>query len=106
MSEAEMQQGIIDTARWHGWRVHHDPPVRQERGGKVIHRTAYQGDPGFPDLVLARDGEVIIIECKSAHGGYRPGQREWAEALRSRIVRPRDYEAVLRRLAVPRPGGG
>ena len=98
MSEADLMKAIIDTARIHGWRVHHDRPVTDRRGRT---RTAVSGDTGFPDLVLARDGEVIIVECKAAHGRFEPGQREWLRATGGFVVRPADLDALLARLRAP-----
>lgn len=103
MSEADLQRAIIRAARLHGWRVHHDPPVRvARRDGTFRHRTAVEGDAGFPDLVMARDGEVIIVECKAEHGRFEPGQREWLAALGAKVCRPRDLDSLLARLRRPR----
>lgn len=98
MSEADLQRAIIQTARISGWLVHHDRPVTDRRGRT---RTAIAGDLGFPDLVLARAGEVIVIECKAAHGRYEPGQKEWLAAIGGRTVRPADLDRLLARLRVP-----
>ena len=35
-----------------------------------------QGDTGFPDLVIARDGQVIFAELKSAKGRLVAQTRE------------------------------
>jgi hypothetical protein len=95
MSEADLQRAIIDTARLHGWLVHHDRPVTDRRGRT---RTAVAGDAGFPDLVIAKDGVVLFIECKSVHGRYEPGQRDWLDAVRGTTVRPADLDRLLARL--------
>lgn len=100
MTEANLQKAIVDTARLHGWLVHHDPPIEDRRGR---HRTAIAGDSGFPDLVLARDGETIIVECKAESGRYQPGQREWLRALGARVVKPSTAHWLLVRLMEPRP---
>ncbi len=99
MSEAGLQRTILTVAAQNGWLAHHDRPSQNSRGGW---RTAVAGDPGFPDLVLARDGEVIIVELKSAHGRFEKGQREWIAALGARVVRPADMDALLLRLRMPR----
>lgn len=101
MSEAAMQRTIISTAKMHGWRVHHDPPAQGMDGR---HRTVLSGDAGFPDLVMARAGEVIIVECKRQVGArWQPGQKEWLHALGARVVRPADMDGLLRRLRMPPP---
>lgn len=102
MTEADLLLAIIRGARLHGWRVHHDPPVRvARRDGTFVHRTAVVGDTGFPDLVLARDGVTIIVECKTEHGRFEPGQKEWLQALGAKVCRPHDLDSLLARLAAP-----
>jgi hypothetical protein len=73
MNEADYQARIIDTARLHGWRCAHFRPAHTAKGW----RTPIEGDRGFPDLVLARDGHIIIAELKSDRGRLGPGQSEW-----------------------------
>jgi len=101
MTEAALQRALIKVAQDNGWRVHHDPPG-EDRAGEW--RTRFHGDAGFPDLVIARDGEVIIVELKSQHGRFRAGQREWIAALGARVVRPSDMDALIARLRHPRLG--
>lgn len=76
-SEDDLKDTILDLCRLFGWRVHHDRPARTEKGW----RTAIQGDAGFPDLCMARNGRVIFAELKSERGAVRPGQDEWLAAL-------------------------
>ena len=72
LTEADFQTMVVDRARWLGWRVHHD------RGD---YRSCIGGDPGFPDLVLAREGQVIFAELKSARGKITQQQTEWLTDL-------------------------
>lgn len=72
LSEAEFQEMIVARARVRGWSVHHD------RGD---YRKAIAGDPGFPDLVLAKKGRVLFIEVKSARGGATDAQKHWLTQL-------------------------
>lgn len=97
-SEAHFTQRVIQTARWHGWKVTHFRPSRTQSGRWA---TAVQGDIGSPDLLLARDGDVLLAELKTDTGRLRPEQREWLAHLGDRAVvwRPRDWDAVLTRLA-------
>lgn len=92
MTESEFQQRVIDLAKLQGWYVHHVRPARTANGW----RTAVQGHSGFPDLVLAKPGHLIIAELKSARGRLGPGQRQWLEALapHARIWRPDDWDVV------------
>jgi hypothetical protein len=98
MSEAELMEAVIRAARLHGWLVHHDRPGLDRRGRW---RTAVQGDAGFPDLVLARAGVVLVVECKSATGRLDPAQRAWLLATGGRVVRPRHLDRMLALLAAP-----
>lgn len=97
-TEAQLQQAVIDAAWTFGWLVHHVKPARTP-DGKYLTRIA--GDPGFPDLVLARNGEVLFIELKSKVGRVRPEQKVWAEALPEVLVwRPEQWSdgTIIERL--------
>lgn len=90
MTEAEWQRQVIDLARMYGWRVYHTFDSRRS-------------SPGWPDLVLARAPVFMVVELKTDKGRVRPAQREWLELLaacgvEAHIWRPRDVDAVLRRL--------
>jgi hypothetical protein len=93
MSEADFQGRVIDTAQRLGWRVVHHRHARHADGSW---RTPMTGDKGFPDLVLSRDGVVILAELKSDTGKLGPGQQEWLDALgpHGRLWRPRDWPEV------------
>jgi hypothetical protein len=54
VTEADLQATILDAARLLGWRACHFRPARTTRGW----RTPVEGDPGFPDLTLAKAGVV------------------------------------------------
>lgn len=100
MTENQLQQAVIDAAHLFGWKVHHVKPARTP-DGKYLTRIA--ADPGFPDLVLARSGEVLFVELKSAVGRLRPAQKEWLDHLPDvKVWRPEDWNngtimEVLRR---------
>lgn len=72
LTEADFQTMIVDRARALGWLVHHD------RGD---YRQCIAGDPGFPDLVLARGGRVLFVEVKSEKGKVTDAQYGWLTAL-------------------------
>lgn len=77
-TEAQLQSAVIDAAHTFGWLVHHVKPARTP-DGQFLTRIA--GDAGFPDLVLARGGEVLFVELKSAVGKLRAAQEVWRDAL-------------------------
>lgn len=89
MTESELLSAVIELAQLSGWMVHHDRPARTDKGW----RTAIQGNPGYPDLTLVRDGVVIFAELKSEGGRLTDGQKQWAEALNGNMVvwRPSDW---------------
>jgi hypothetical protein len=90
-TERQFQAGVVAFAQLHGWRCYHTWDSRRS-------------DPGFPDLLLVRNGVVVIAELKAQGGRCTPAQVEWLEAFdaaRSKLVRvwrPGDWpdiEAVL-----------
>lgn len=88
MTEAQLQAAVIDAAHMFGWLVHHVKPARTPDGKWL---TRIQGDAGFPDLVLARAGEVLFVELKSATGRVRPEQSTWLDHLGGLVWRPEDW---------------
>ena len=83
MGEAEFQQAIVDLAELCGWLVFHDYDSRRNRAG-------------FPDLVMARNGQVIFAEVKTEKGKVRPEQQEWADALRTCYLwRPSHWGTIV-----------
>lgn len=75
MTEAELQRVVIEYAHLRGWLVHHD------RGD---YRQTIQGDPGFPDLVLARAGVVVFVELKAEGKKPTDAQYGWLGTLEAR----------------------
>lgn len=100
MTEAQLLERVVQTAKLYGWRVSHTRPARTAKGW----RTAVQGDVGVPDLTLARAGVVLLVELKSDRGRLGPGQPEWLDAAgaHGRVWRPRDWPQVLAELAPER----
>ena len=97
MTETGFANLVIELAQWHGWRVVHFRPARTAHGW----RTTFQGDYGFPDLVLARAGTVLLVELKTVHGRLGRGQQEWADHIGGdlyRLWRPTDFEAIKEEL--------
>lgn len=106
ISEEDWQSTVIENARIRGWRIaHFRPALDPRRGGSW--RTAMDGDPGFPDLVLVKPGRLIFAELKSEKGAVSPGQRMWLDKLVTvagagvnvYVWRPSDLSWVLEVLA-------
>lgn len=97
LTEAQFQEKVVALAKAKGWLVHHD------RGD---YRQCIAGDPGFPDLVLARGGVVIFAELKSETGRLSDAQRKWLDELPAysepgcapshhvRVWRPSDWPSI------------
>lgn len=101
MSEAQLQDAIIEAAKLYGWRCAHFRPAMTVRGW----RTPVQGDAGFPDLVLARLGKVMFLELKREGGRVSPDQQAWLNDLDtdsphcwSAVVYPHQLDWILERL--------
>jgi hypothetical protein len=99
MRESDLQTVVIQTAKLYGWRVSHFRAAKTDKGW----RTPVEGDKGFPDLCLARDGVVIIPELKSQRGRLSIDQELWGVALGDlyRLWRPSDIPEIIEELKRP-----
>jgi hypothetical protein len=90
MTEKALQANIIQMAHALGWLVMHTRPSLNRRG---VWATQLTGDPGFPDLVLANGGRLILVELKSEAGKLTPDQLKWQNALPNGyyVWRPSDW---------------
>ena len=91
MTEDELLQAITDAATVYGWRWHH---IRRSDKGQQM------GHAGFPDLLLARGGQIIALELKTERGSATLEQAAWLQALSSLgtvalVIRPADLDRVL-----------
>lgn len=78
MTEAQLQQAIIEAAQLLSWRVAHFRPAQTSKGW----RTPVSADgAGFPDLLMVRNGHLIAAELKSEKGVIAPAQRLWLDEL-------------------------
>lgn len=85
--------------------IEYAPHFRPGRTANGSWRTPVEaGGKGFPDLVLLRDDEQLVVELKADNGRLTPEQEEWIEAFQRAgveawIWRPRDWDPlVLERL--------
>lgn len=101
LSEAQLQARVIDLATLSGWRVTHFRPA-QARTGRWV--TPLAGHKGCPDLILARDGAVLLVELKSQRGRTTTDQDAWLAAAgpSARLWRPSDWDAIVAELTAPR----
>lgn len=88
MSESDLQSAVIELARLKGWRCFHARASLNQRGKWATHAT---GDPGYPDLTLARNGEVLFLELKTQRGRVRAEQEAWIDALGAFVIRPEQW---------------
>lgn len=68
ISEKAFQAQVVQLAKLNRWNVYHT-------------FNSQRSEPGFPDLVLVRDGCLIFAELKRQHAKPSPAQRDWIQAL-------------------------
>ena len=90
MTEREWQAQVVEAATLTRWRHYHAYDSRRS-------------DPGWPDLVLARAPELLMVELKTDTGRLSRAQREWMQVLTAcgvecHVWRPGDFAAVWARL--------
>lgn len=96
-TEADFQSWVADTAMLMGWMIYHARPG-QDRRGKWV--TPLMGQPGFPDLVLARGRRLIFAELKSEDGDVTIEQSSWLAVLdagpaEAYLWRPSDRRKIM-----------
>jgi VRR-NUC domain-containing protein len=97
MAEKRFQAQLLQVARLAGWIAYHTFESRKS-------------PEGFPDLILVRPepgrGPVYAWELKTARGKVTMPQQLWLGALDgkrvdARLVRPSDFEDLVRLLQAP-----
>jgi hypothetical protein len=96
-SEKLLQETAIEALKVHHWLVHHCRPARNASGWSV----PISGHTGFPDLVCARDGRVLFVECKTQVRKLTETQSVWRYHLQSDqveyvLLRPSTLDAFLK----------
>ena len=84
-SESDFQIAVIDAARHFGYLCYHTHDSR---------RSA----PGFPDLVLAKNGAVLMVELKTDTGVVTTDQVAWLLAAHAVIWRPKHWDVIEKSL--------
>lgn len=97
LTEAQYQTRVIDYAKLRGWLCVHYRPAANAH---LRWATPLQGDIGAPDLLLARDGVVLLAELKTDTGRVSNHQHRWLTQLgeHARIWRPKDWDDVMEEL--------
>lgn len=101
MSEDDLLEAVLESASTYGWLAFHPRPARVRAEGRETYRTAMQGDPGFPDLVLSHPkAGVLFRELKSERGTVDLDQQVWLAALADgganvAVWRPTDWISGL-----------
>jgi hypothetical protein len=95
MKEVQLQKTIIDIAKRFHWMVAHFTPA-QVRQGKWMTPVMADG-AGFPDLILLRGPEVLVVELKGNAKYPDPNQRRWLDGfneagIEAVVWRPRDFD--------------
>jgi hypothetical protein len=90
ITEKEWQETVVQLATYCRW--HHFHPYDSRRS-----------TPGWPDLVLVRAPEFIVVELKTETGKLRPEQVDWLTWLaqcgvETHVWRPSDFDEVVARL--------
>ncbi len=77
--EAFLKQ-VLDLAKLLGWRSFHCRPARTAKGW----RTPVQGDgKGFPDLILLKEGQQVIVAELKVKGKLTSEQKAWMDAWKA-----------------------
>lgn len=98
VSEAQLQQQVIQLAQLSGWIVAHFRTARTS-SGDYITPVAADGK-GFPDLVLVHSSHGLLFrELKSATGRLSVEQRRWLDVLTdagldAAVWRPDDWDEI------------
>jgi hypothetical protein len=87
--EADLQYVIRQAANLHKWHCYHTYDSRRS-------------EPGFPDLVIAGYGQLIIWELKRQSEKPTEAQQEWLDTLAAvtahpvvEVIRPSDLDRCL-----------
>jgi VRR-NUC domain len=96
MTEAQFTETVIQLAKFYRWHVTHFRPALTEHGW----RTPLSGHNGFPDLVLARNKVVLIVELKTEKGRVTKEQQKWGDEIgeQYRLWRPSDLDSIREEL--------
>jgi hypothetical protein len=94
ITEADFQRRVLAAARWNKWCAVHIRATESQKGRWTV---PYEGDKGLPDLILAKDGKVILAELKSASGKPTKDQIRWLDNAgeHGRLWTPDQWTEIL-----------
>lgn len=97
MTEAQLQQTILERAGQLGYLRHHDWQTGRKPWGR---RHVRLTDEGYPDILLVGHGRIIAVECKKQDGRLSAAQQRWRQELLlagclTWVVRPSNLDAFL-----------
>lgn len=101
LSEKQYQKQITDLASIYGWRwVHFADSRKQVKPGVFV---GDKESAGFPDLLLLRPPEMVVVEVKRETGKTTEIQEEWLKDFRgcgvdAFVSRPSNFEEIMSRL--------
>lgn len=81
MTEDELTDSVIDLAHTFGWMAFHPKRATYQTKAGTKWLTPFKGDKGFPDLVLARTGQVIFAELKVGKNKPDDDQQKWGDVI-------------------------
>lgn len=106
VTEAELQDTILDATKRFGWYRAHFRPALTKHGW----RTPVAGDgQGFPDLILLRGPRLVVAELKQKGKKPTAAQKEWLDRWKAvpcaevYVWRPDDLDDALEILTGVRP---
>ena len=69
IDEKAFQTIVVTTAREHGWMVKNN----------ICEHS--KSEPGFPDLVMVKEGKILFVELRSDKDKFTAEKHEWLKAL-------------------------
>ena len=95
--EAAFQAKVIQFARDAGWLVNHTYRGRTAKGAWRTNTTA----PGFPDLLMLRNGRMVVLELKMPGNHASDEQNRWVglfqtvPGVEAFVVYPADWPEIV-----------
>ena len=96
MSEDDLLKAVVKLAELRGWRVHRVPDGEHNQRAPAT-------NAGWPDLLFAREGRIVVAELKSDVGRLTSNQQAWLDLLEeacidTHIWRPCDWPDEVQRV--------